>query len=91
MAGRTFSGLDEIRDHLRAFHSADVENTDRLSLEDLCEIGVWSIRRLATCEDTGKQVVQEWEGGDKWLCLHCESDEDTEKEVQRFKLKVIPY
>lgn len=37
---------DEVLDDLRSFHSADVENTDKMTLNDLLEIGEWELVKV---------------------------------------------
>lgn len=41
--GYIFNSLEEVTENLRNFHSVDVENTDKMSLSDLCEIGQWEV------------------------------------------------
>lgn len=41
--GNTYATLEEVRDDLASFHSIDVENTDKMSLNDLCEVGSWQV------------------------------------------------
>lgn len=51
MAMREFKTLDEARDTLRSFHSIDTEGVDKMSLAQLCELGVWTI------EENGKELT----------------------------------
>lgn len=45
-------------------------------------------RRVAVCEHTGKEVVQEYEGKE-WLCLHnnnpVQNDDKDAREVKEYK------
>ena len=41
-------------------------------------------RRVAVCEATGKEVLQELVDGE-WLCLHNDTDEEDAIEVDKFK------
>ncbi len=43
MSGRIFASKEDARDQLASFHSVDVENTETMTLEDLCEIGDWEL------------------------------------------------
>lgn len=46
MSDRQFSSLEEVKEALQSFHSVDVENTDKMTLEDLCEIGSWAVEKI---------------------------------------------
>ncbi len=35
--------LESVRESLASFHSIDVENTELMTLVDLCEIGGWEV------------------------------------------------
>lgn len=44
--GRTFKTKEEIREHLFDFHKQDTELTGNETLEDLCDIGGWSVHKI---------------------------------------------
>ena len=41
-----FSSLEEVRQHLIAYHSQDTELSGNETLEDMLEVGVWEVYRL---------------------------------------------
>ncbi len=43
MCGQRFKTKEDVRDELRSFHSADVENTDSMDLDTLLDIGDWEL------------------------------------------------
>lgn len=43
MRSRVFESREQVREALASFHSVDVENTESMTLEDLCEIGCWEV------------------------------------------------
>lgn len=45
-ANNIYNTLDEIRDDLRSYHSIDVEGAEKMTLEDLCEIGEWEVEEV---------------------------------------------
>lgn len=59
MAGEVFDSKDEIRDRLRSFHSIDVEGAEKMSLNDLLEIGTWEIEEIKMfCTNCGYVEAQ---------------------------------
>lgn len=44
--GATFTSRNECRDQLRSYHSADVENAENMSLNDLLDVGSWEIHKV---------------------------------------------
>jgi len=80
-----YRSMLEITQDLISYHSPDVPKAELMKLEDLAEIGDWAIRRVFICPDTGLPVVQEWQGGQEWLCLHNENDPEADaREVEEF-------
>lgn len=58
MSGRYFASREAVRDQLASFHSADVANTDKMTLDDLLEIGVWELVEVDRLKEAAHLIAE---------------------------------
>ena len=62
-ADRIYQTKEEVREDLASFHSADISDTDKMTLDDLLEIGDWELVEAPLKATDGERDEQhtKWE------------------------------